>query len=66
MTHQQCEELVPSLSQHAPRRLQEGVKVLEVLLDSTDFLQALDQATSLLQASSKPHGGASARVDWPM
>eukprot|EP00891_Asterochloris_glomerata_P002857 jgi/Astpho2/2857/Aster-x0134 len=33
----------------------EGVKVLEVLLDSTEFLQALDQATLLLHASSKPH-----------
>ena len=50
--------LVLSLSQNASLCLQEGVKVLEVLLDSTDFLQAMDQATSLLQASSKPHGGA--------
>ena len=53
-------KLVLSLSQNTPRCLQEGVKVLEVLLDSTEFLQAMDQATSLLQASSKPHGGASA------
>ncbi len=51
-------------SQNAPHCLQEGVKVLEVLLDSTEFLQALDQATLLLHASSKPHGGASVRVIW--
>ena len=54
--------LVLSLSQSAPGCLQEGVKVLEVLLDSTEFLQAMDQATLLLQASSKPHGGAPAQV----
>ena len=52
--------LVLSLSQNTPHGLQEGVKVLELLLDSTEFLQAMDQATSQLQTSSKPHGGASA------